>query len=96
MLRVTVLNLQTDRDEFAFGQERMLCDWLRDEFPEVLLRVSGDIDKLVAALNATDLYRASVTPYEPGVEANRLPEGYQTASQADEPDPWPRRGEPAE
>lgn len=96
MLKANVLNLHTDRSEVAFGGERELADWLRNEYPEVLARAPGDVDQLVAALNASDLYRASVVPYEPGVEANRLPSGYQTASQADEPDPWPRRGEPAE
>ncbi len=91
MLKMTIVDVERARGETRYGSEKELADYLAGRFWPLLPHVH--LDEMVKVLNEGDVIRVAVEPYLPPVEANILPENYLDASQADEPDPWPRRGE---
>lgn len=90
MLKLTVHDVENDRNDYRFGSDGDLLKYLKMRYPQ--LRDALTLADAIRVMNDSDIFVVKAEQYEPSVEENLLPPGYATHSQADEEDPWPRRG----
>jgi hypothetical protein len=91
MLKLTVHDVENDRNDYRYGSDGDLLKYLKMRYPQ--LRDIYSLAEAIRAMNDSDIFVVSAEQYEPGVEANLLRPDYVTHSQADEDDPWVRRGD---
>lgn len=88
MLKLTITDLENDRSVIRFGSDEDLLRFIHHHYPVAFN--SPTFAMAVAALQGTDRFDVEYDEWQPDRNMNRLPEDYQTHSQRESADPWPR------
>ena len=89
MVRMKVKLLDAGSERTLYGDEHTLLADLYRMFPKETENARR-LMEAVEAVNESGFAEIEAEPYRRPLEANLLPEGYDTQNQDDLPDPWPR------